>query len=368
MMPVLYVIHVTVICVLLSLLGNWCYAQQPQNASKIKEKDTDTAQFQSQEGRQIVAVDVRTSNNQQPLISFFIRYPKNYKPGERPNGVLTYVTWHRNKKSLKQWMISRNSSDPYLNFADKHGIAIVTWNTAHLHAMSSDNISIDKHTMRDPDNLMEKSFRAWKRGIKILERDYQLPQENYFLYGPSLGAFWGQWYVMRNPQQFLAAHVHVSAAYVIPQKEANRCLWLISTTELDVGLTVSRQFYEQTKALNYPVLFRVYPNLAHATFPQQEALGAAFFEYAMKLQHERLNLLAKLSADLSTEEQVKTNKHFFDEQLEIFNSPPYYGNSDSGEVLPANQVDFIPTIKRVPIPDKLIAEAWGYFNDNAKEP
>jgi hypothetical protein len=298
----------------------------------------------SSDGHKIVSLDVDNHVPGLPVMTFYVRYPKGLSPKDKVDGVFADVIWLTEKKNLEAWVERPSSSDVNFQFADRHNLAVVTWNTA---------------------NMYNKCFRTWKIGMDQLCRDYNLPDSGFLICGESRGAQWAHRIVLRCPEKFLAIHININSSFEEPTPEASHCLWLLTTGELEYGSKAAKIFFQKAQALNYPILLRIYPGRAHEVFPDEQTLGLKFFEYALKLRDQQLKAMAtdKATDMAATPSAVPEDKPLLldDSLLSDFRKPFYYGDMLNGDVYPATQVLLLPQSQRVGLPNTDIAKVWGYF-------
>ena len=322
--------------------------------------DAPSPSIASADGHQIVTIAERNDAADLPVMTFYVRYPAGTSPKDKINGVFAYVTYIQDKNTLEDWVKRSSSDDLNFQFADQHKLVVVTWTTATMYSIS-DSFNADPEDEREPWNSMEQCFRTWKIGMDQLCRDYNLPESGYLIYGYSRGAQWAHRIVLREPERFLAVHIHVNSSYAEPTSDAAHCLWLLTTGELEWGNKAARTFYQKAQVLGYPILLRIYPGKGHEVFPDEEILGLKFFEYALKLKDQQLQKPADIASESSTFSEPPPFV-LDDSMLENFRRPPYYGDILNGEVYPASQGPILSEAQRSGIPDEEIAKVWGYFN------
>jgi len=292
----------------------------------------------------LIDLRVKTYQAAQPEIHFFLRLPEGHAP-EKPTakGVLAFCTWERADKSLAASL--RNENSPIVKYAKRHGLALLTWNTAILWKTGLSYNQLNVPELRKEDLIFDEVARAWAGGVKRICRDEHLPESGILLYGISAGAHWSQRLAVRMPNLFLAVHIHVANSYDRPTCNYNAQipLWLVSSGDLDRGRNNAVAFYHSSQALGIPMILKIANGLGHADCPEIDELRNVFFDYAAgvsarcdkrkpsELMLEDLNN-AKLTGDLLT-------------QL------VYRGPSSSK----------IPQEQRVPLPDENVAKAWGYI-------
>ena len=335
--------------------------QEPPIMAAGLPEDAGPPPLLSQDGHKIISLDERNDAPGLPVMTFYVRYPEGLSPGDKVDGVLADVIWLTEKKNLEAWVKRPSSSDVNFQFADRHNLAVVTWNTANMYN-NGDSFTQDSNEERDPNNSMEQCFRTWKIGMDQLSRNYNLPDSGFLICGESRGAQWAHRIVLRCPEKFLAIHININSSFEEPTPEASHCLWLLTTGELEHGSTAAKIFFQKAQALNYPILLRIYPGRAHEVFPDEETLGLKFFEYALKLRDQQVkNSATELSATPSGF-PVDRPLVLDDSLLGDFHKPFYYGDLLNGDVYPASLVSLLPESQRVGIPTVDIAKIWGYFH------
>lgn len=211
-----------------------------------------------------------------------MRLPEGAKDGRDAQGVLAYCTWEQDPQQLILKLDDKSvQSDPVKHFAVSHNLAIIQWNCCLLWDRRKSFEELTAKQARTTDANFDKVAAAWERGVWQLNQQMRLPMTNMLLYGVSGGAQWAHRLALRKPAYFRAIHVHVNSSYDAPTPAARRCLWLITTGEVEHGYTAARRFYADGRALDYPIFFKAGEGLGHAGNPQITKLGLAFFEYAL---------------------------------------------------------------------------------------
>jgi pimeloyl-ACP methyl ester carboxylesterase len=229
-----------------------------------------------------------------------------------------------------------------LRFATNHDLAVVTWSTPGKWQAGTNSDELDRDTMRMDDKAFDIYARAWAQGIEFFCSNYQLPRDNYLLYGMSRGAQWAHRLALRQPKYFLAVNSHVSGSYEKPNPEAGNCLWLVTGGEVDVGYDNAVKFYRECLGMNYPVLFKAGQDLGHETRPDIEALRDAFFEYALSIKDE----VSKRN------QEGESLTPWFREAAK------FIGNLETFKVVPPGEIARVPEENRVYLPTEKLAEAW----------
>jgi hypothetical protein len=329
--------------------------------SRLKADNSSKPPLVSSDGHKIVSEWVRNDAPNLPVMTFYVRYPTGLSPGDKVKGVFADVIWLSEDADLRQWIERPSEADPNFQFADQHHLAIVTWTTATEYSIA-DSFTGDAREETDPGDSMEQCFRTWKIAMDRICRNYNLPSDGYLIYGESRGAQWAHRIVLRDPDKFLAIHINVNSSFEQPNSDASRCLWLVTTGELEHGSSAAQVFFHDAQALNYPILLRIYPGKAHEVFPEEVTLGLKFFDYALKLKDTQIKLAASQQASGVTTDTGDQPFVLDESLLSGFRQPPFYGDMINGDVYPTALSDLVPASQRVGLPNLDIAKDWGYFH------
>jgi len=284
----------------------------------------------------------KTTRPEQPEVRLFLRLPAGHT-AEKPTakGVLAYCTYLAKDESLRTLIL--NDSDPLIAFARKHGFAILTWNTATLWRSGKSFDQIKRQEQQMLDGLFDDVARAWERGTRALCKEYGLPNSGFLLYGISRGAHWGGRLALREPERFLAVHIHVANSYDRVVPSAAGSLWLVSSGDLDTGRENAIAFYRLLQGRRFPVILKVANGLGHEENAEIKTLGVTFFDYALQIAKRAVE---KTPAEL---------------MLEDLKSAGLTGDLLTQEVYRGDTASVVPESQRVPLPDEKVAKAWGFL-------
>lgn len=293
---------------------------------------------------------VETGVKEQPTLELYLRLPA-VEPRQIA-GVLAFNTWAREREALLGRL--KNDQDSLVRFAEKHRLALLTWNTETLWRTGTGTEDLGRWQAQQHDARFDDVAAAWAKGVRALCREHQLPEKDFLLYGHSRGAHWGHRLALRQPEIFLAAHIHVANSYDQPGPGARSLLWLVTTGEVDRGYQAAHHFYHQARALGYPILLKAGLGLGHEESAEIRRLGFAFFEYALaakKAREARIETARQKMQVLNPREPPIWAKDF--------QQPPYVGDFLNHLVYPAAQIRKIPPSQQVGIPSAELARAWG---------
>jgi hypothetical protein len=178
------------------------------------------------------------------------------------------------------------------------------------------------------------------------------------LWGESASAQYACRLALRKPEYFLAVHAHIPSSFDKPTPEASRILWCLTTGELEAGHERSLRFYEQCRALGYPMIYKAIVGLGHERSPIANDLGEKFFEYALSVRGQRLTYDQKVNNPLAQFQMAQANSGSPLPWLASFQEPAFIGDVVNQDMFSSDQTDMVPLGFRTPLPTKEIAEAW----------
>lgn len=307
---------------------------------------------------------IETNNPRQPRVDMYLRIPP-LPEGVPIKGVLAYCTWENDHAGIleklkvdtkgKQIALSGPAERcrALIAYAEQHQMAVLTWGTVEAWNNHASTEELERDKQREFDRNFDRLATAWERGVKELARETGIPDRNFLLYGVSRGAQWAHRLALRKPDYFLAVHVHIPSTFDKPTPEACNPLWLLTTGELEYGYERALRFYEECRGFGYPMIFKGIIGLGHQGSAVADALGMKFFDYALSVQALREELDVKRKSALAS-----LSKQTAGPWLKDFRQPPFYGDAVNQECLPGEQQQLIPSSFRVPLPTKVLAEAW----------
>lgn len=313
----------------------------------------------------IVQKTVPTRNPRQPNLDLYLRLPPSAQEGKEVSGVLAFCTWEANQAAILSKLDMRSDDKPIdlegptgmvraiIEFTEKHNLAILTWGTVDAWNNDLNTAELARKQQKESDRTFDLLATAWERGVKELGRETGIPQKNYLLYGVSRGAQWAHRLALRKPDYFLAVHVHIPSTFDKPTPEANKPLWLLTTGELEYGYERAQQFYAGCRAFGYPIIFKAIVGIGHSGSHIADALSVRFFEYALSVQDLREGYEKRRKDPFARNKEDPSAPW-----LESFRSPEFFGDLMNQECFPVAKLDQIPEPFRVPLPTKILAEAW----------
>jgi hypothetical protein len=267
--------------------------------------------------------------------------PSSVEQGSDVKGVFACCTWLTTPEQVRQALFSASGwYGPVVDFANRNRFAVLAWTSKEVWDKTRSADEQDKGDYRDEDSRFDDIARAWDRAVSKMARKHGIPEGDYFFSGISRGAQWGHRLILRQPERFLAAHIHVNSSYDKPTEGASRVFWLATTGELEVGYAAARRFYAECREMNYPILFKAGVGLGHAGSSRINAIGKAFFDYALDLKQIQDPMVRRATL------------------MRELDRAPMIGDLLNQAVYPRAEADIVPEPNRVALPADCIARVW----------
>ncbi len=313
----------------------------------------------------ILQRSVPTRNPKQPTLQLYLRLPRS--ADKQPiTGILAFCTWEQDQAAILSKLDIQADDKPVdlpgpaalvrsiVRYAEDHRMAVLTWGTAEVWDNHMNTEELEHEKQRQFDRNFDLLANAWERGVKELSKEAGgVPTNNMLLYGMSRGAQWAHRLALRKPDYFLAVHVHIPSTFDKPTPEANKPLWLLTTGELEYGFEGAKAFYQECRALDYPIIFKAIEGLGHQGSAIADSLGLRFFDYALSVKAQR----EKYQVD-SKDTLFRFMKRERGPWLQSFRQPEYFGDFVNQDYYPLAQAEMVPKNFRVPLPNKILADAW----------
>lgn len=312
---------------------------------------------------QVAKRTFKTKLAEMPELNLFVRMPGTLAKGQAPNGVLCFCTWQQEDTTLVNRL--KSTEDSLVTFADRRGMAMITWNTASMLPAGTKVYTLTPEQEADIQQKFNAFGEEWRAAVRKVCHEFKLEDKDMLLHGVSRGAAFAHQISMRYPQQFLAVHTHIGSRFneTVP-KEAKDTFWLVTTGEADGGYGESFQLYSKLRQLGAPAMFKAGESLGHASRRDIEALAAAFFNYALDLR-------------VRCEREKEKDRKFKETPQSLFltavTTPPWYGDYINHQAFRVGDpaLEAIPKDQCLPLPTEFIAKAWGMSLQEAtakKEP
>jgi predicted esterase len=235
--------------------------------------------------------------------------------------------------------VARDDTFFWNRFADQRGMAVVTWNSRTLWEGLKNFDQIGAAQLLQQQRVFTAIVRAWEIGISQLAKQHNLEESRILIFGSSQGANFATRLVMHDPSRFSAALIHIGNSFDKPTPEAARVVWAVTNGDLDVGVANAKRFYENCRALGYPIFFRLLPVLGHNENDESRKFASDFFDFVRNRERLEGNLAAKLIAEMS--------------------APSHVADATNYLVFPISKAASVPVKQRVYLPNADLARLWG---------
>lgn len=263
-------------------------------------------------------------------------------------GVVCICTWLKTEAEFREKIVESETSafKHIINFADENNLALLTWSNFGGYVISTSVDEMDKNEIRNYNAIFENRLSEWERGFKRVFGRYNLPKESALIYGFSGGGQIAHRIVLRRPQYFSGIHIHVNSSYDVPTANAKNIVWLVTTGELEYGYPSATRFYQSLIDMGCAVIFKAGENVRHATNQKIDALSVEFFKYMVTFMPDPTN---------PQWQEPPVDKFY------LFRYPIYIGDYLNQVAYPVDNASVQIGDRKymVPLPTKLIAEAWG---------
>lgn len=303
---------------------------------------------------------VKTHNEKQPQITLFMRPPVGMTDVSEAEGVLALCLLANNVAEIKRRLQELDAKDDVgsiLRFANQHNLVILCWGSRSLWNPRANWDEQSKQINKQMDETFDDVAKAWAKGVEELSRKYGMPDKDFLLWGMSGSAQYAARLALRQPQYFLAIHVHVPSSFDKPTPEANRVLWCLTTGENEGGYERSLRFFSACRVFGYPIIYKAIIGLGHAGHPFAEKLGLKFYEYALSLREEKSKFENEMNNNFSNirkEWIKKPNRPWPDS----FRNPAFVGDVVNQVICQFDRANIIPTNFQTMLPTRELADIW----------
>ena len=303
---------------------------------------------------------VKTHNEKQPQITLFMRPPVGMTDISEADGVLAMCLLAGSTGEIKrnlQELDAKNDVGSILRFANQHKLVILCWGSRSLWNPHASWDEQSKQINKQMDETFDDVAKAWAKGIEELSRKYGMPDKGFLLWGVSGSAQYAARLALRQPQYFLAIHIHVPSSFDKPTPEANQLLWCLTTGENEGGYQRSLRFFSACRKLGYPIIYKAIPGLGHAGHPLTDKLGLVFFEYALSVREEKSKFEAEMSNSFSNirKEWAKQPNRLWPES---FRTPAFVGDIINQVICRFDRADIVPADFQTMLPTRELADTW----------
>ena len=297
-----------------------------------------------------------------PQVTLFLRMPNGVSDPSELQGVLVVCVLWTGLDVARRDMQQPEMAGDYkglFNYANAHKLAILAWGGPGHHWDPTKNYdAMTQKAEKLLDDDLNEVADTWEKGVSELTEKYNLPKKDYLLWGVCRSSQWAQRLCLRKPDYFLATYMLIPGSFDKPTPEASKVIWCLCTGELYGGYQNALKWYKECRAMGYPMLFKAYVGLGHATSTQSLGMAFKFFDFALT-QKDLRDEHDKAMASRIAQAQLAASGLLQGPWPESFRNPPFYGDIVNQEVYPADQVKMIPEGFRTPLPTKELADYWG---------
>lgn len=290
---------------------------------------------------------VETGVPAQPKITLFMRMPPGVSDMKQIKGVLGMCLLANNVNEVKrklQGLDGETDVSGVLKFATEENLLILCWGSTRMWDPTKNWSELANGEQKQYEKTFDAVASAWSRKVDTLGKKYGFDSRNMLLMGSSGAAQSALRLALQQPQHFLAVHAHIPSSFDAPQPSGKTIMWLLTTGEMEAGYKRSVEFYQNCKAMDYKIIYKAIPNLAHQPSVIADRLEVEFFKYALQLKQENVKTV-------NTPNTVGSS-------LKDFQKPYAYGDFVNHTAVPADKIMQIPLKLRVALPTERIAIAW----------
>ncbi len=296
-----------------------------------------------------------------PQITLFLRMPQGVSNASELQGVMAICVLAGSVESIKTDLQKPEMTGDYnglFAYANKHKLALLVWGmTGTILNPSKNYNAMTQKAFRDMEGSLSEVADTWEKGVLELSEKYGIPKKNFLLWGACGSAQWVQRLCLRKPDYFLATYMIIPGSFDKPTPEASKVLWCLCTGELYGGYQNALQWYKECQAMGYPMIFKAYIGLGHATSPASLGMAFKFFDFALTQQDLREEHDKNMESRIA-QTQLAASGQLQGPWPEAFKHPVSYGDIVNQESAPADQVEMIPAGFRTPLPTKELADYW----------
>lgn len=298
------------------------------------------------------------------LITLVLRFPIGTSDGSQANGVLALSAVANGVEDMKYQLLNETSNPAFvniLNFADNHKLLILGWGCRRQWDPMLDDDEMDPKDAEVMKASLKEASDAWARGVDELSEKYHFPNKGFYGWGSSGGAQYLVRIALRKPQYFAAIRAHIVSSFEAPTSEANKIFWCLTTGELEPGYQRSIRFYNKSRELGYPIVYKAYAGLGHSDSTRSETFALMCFEYIWRTLNP--SVLSSVTEDDEGQLATQADKKPVENVKEIswgdiFQKAPYIGDLLNQDFVTAAQQGSVSPELKVMLPTAEIARAW----------
>lgn len=210
---------------------------------------------------------VKTRSDLNKEIPFYLRVPKNYRPGKSYR--LLFLCPHLNEEGLKKLA----GSAAWLALADERDWFVMSCTFKQAQDAAQDR----KLSYYYPEAF---SGKAALEALELVSKKYPVDTQRLLLQGLSGGAQFVHRFAMWVPERVTAVAVNSSSWFEEPNARCNQVAWLVTVGESDPNYNDSLEMVDRLRNVGAAPLFRSYLGMVHEGNPAAaERLNVEFLKF-----------------------------------------------------------------------------------------
>lgn len=299
----------------------------------------DAQESASDEERHLERVEtftVRTRSELNKELPFYLRVPKNYRPGKVYR--LLFLCPHLNQEGLKKLECSAD----WLTLADERDWFVMSCTFKQARSAGQDR----KLAYYYPESF---SGRATLDALELVSKKYPVDTDRLLLQGLSGGAQFVHRFAMWAPDRVTAVAINSSSWFDAPNARCNQVAWLVTIGDSDKSYNESLEMVDRLRTVGAAPLFRSYLGMVHEGSRTVEMLNMEFLKFYD--DHTKKDLGKKRSALTPPAERLAL----------LGGKMPFVGDSQDWKYFPntPDEREAVAEDSRVYLPSEPIAKLWG---------
>jgi pimeloyl-ACP methyl ester carboxylesterase len=279
---------------------------------------------------------VKTRSDMNKEIPFYLRVPKNYRPGKAYR--LLFLCPHLNQEGLKKLA----GSAPWLALADQRDWFVMSCTFKQAKDAGQDR----KLAYYYPESF---SGKATLEALETVSKKYPVDTERLLMQGLSGGAQFVHRFAMWAPDRVTAVAVNSSSWFDAPNARCNQVAWLVTIGESDDSYNASLEVVDRLRNVGAAPLFRSYLGMVHEGSSAVDKLNMEFLKFYD--DHTKANLGKRRSFQTPAAKRLALQGE----------KMPYVGDGQDWKYFP-NSPDARESVaedSRIYLPSEPIAKLWG---------
>jgi hypothetical protein len=209
---------------------------------------------------------VRTRSEMNKEVPFYLRVPKNYRPGKVYR--LLFLCPHLNQEGLKKLA----GSAAWLALADERDWFVMSCTFKQASKDAQDR----KLSYYYPEGF---SGKAVLEALELVAKKYPVDTERLLMQGLSGGAQFVHRFAMWMPERVTAVAINSSSWFDEPNERCNQVAWLVTIGESDESYNASLEVVDHLRNVGAAPLFRSYLGMVHEGSSAVDKLNMEFLKF-----------------------------------------------------------------------------------------